>query len=645
MAVVVAMVFFTLAPISCTGEKDTEIPSIETAKSTRPPEPRFDVGLEAQSDSAPDPATFQAPGWQSTRSSHEELLDPRSDGWLTEALTERVYEQLAPLAASIENAHDSADTVKSGVSRIVTTTFSCTALRPESLSTTLEDGEFTVRRSSEGSRNNDLHRGNDGLARAIKSLSSPWKGATEVHVKFKVFRLDLTYSSDTSVLNTQAFYTAWARTSEGRLQQNATWHCRWTLADNRLKDQSSDSALPRLTHIEVHNFEEVVRPVTDGNPLFADCTESVLGQCPSFHRQILRGTNHWLARVEAAHGMEVFALEGMALGDINGDGLDDVYLCQPGGLPNRLYVQQLDGTCLDQSRTAAVDWLDKTVSALFVDLDNDGDQDLISAVPTTLLVMENDGSGRFNLRSELPTQSLHVQSLSAIDYDNDSLLDLYICNAFANRQERRERPEFVYYDANDAARNFLYRNEISDTQWKFRDVTSESGLDDEANHRHSLAAAWEDFDNDADLDLYVANDYGRNCLYRNDAGHFQDVAENAEVVDHGSGMSVSWADYNRDGRMDLYVGNMFSSAGNRVTRQSAFMQEQDPAVRSLYQRFAKGNTLFENTGGGKFREVLDSGAEMGRWAWSSVFVDINNDGWEDLVVANGYITTEDTGDL
>ena len=61
---------------------------------------------------------------------------------------------------------------------------------------------------------------------------------------------------------------------------------------------------------------------------------------------------------------------------------------------------------------------------------------------------------------------------------------------------------------------------------------------------------------------------------------------------------------------------------------------------------AKGNSLFAGTGKGTFLDVSRAAqVEMGRWAWSSVFVDLNNDGWEDLVVANGYITTEDTGDL
>ena len=151
---------------------------------------------------------------------------------------------------------------------------------------------------------------------------------------------------------------------------------------------------------------------------------------------------------------------------------------------------------------------------------------------------------------------------------------------------------------------------------------------------------------DGDLDLYVANDYGRNCLYRNDGGHFSDVAATAGVEDIAAGMSVSWCDYNGDGRPDLYVGNMFSSAGERIAYQRRFQPGADDEVRRQFQRHARGNTLFENTGEGTFRDVsLDRDVTMGRWAWGSPFVDINNDGRPDLLVANGYITGEDTRDL
>jgi hypothetical protein len=111
-------------------------------------------------------------------------------------------------------------------------------------------------------------------------------------------------------------------------------------------------------------------------------------------------------------------------------------------------------------------------------------------------------------------------------------------------------------------------------------------------------------------------------------------------------MSVSWGDYDRDGEPDLYVGNMFSNAGHRITSQPGFGTGGDASLRPIYRRFAKGNSLFRGLGGGRFEETgAPAGVEHGRWAWSSVFADLDHDGWQDLVVANGYISGDGAGDL
>jgi hypothetical protein len=201
-----------------------------------------------------------------------------------------------------------------------------------------------------------------------------------------------------------------------------------------------------------------------------------------------------------------------------------------------------------------------------------------------------------------------------------------------------------YHDANNGGRNILFRN---DRDWRFHNATRQVGLD-QNNRRFSFAAAWDDYDNDGDMDLYVANDYGRNNLYRNDGGRFTDVAGELGVEDISAGMSVSWGDYNRDGWMDIYVGNMWSSAGQRIAYQRHFQPGASAETRSSFQRHARGNTLFANRGPGTpgFSDVSESAAiTLGRWAWTSLFTDLNNDGWEDVVVANGFITQEDTHDL
>ena len=91
---------------------------------------------------------------------------------------------------------------------------------------------------------------------------------------------------------------------------------------------------------------------------------------------------------------------------------------------------------------------------------------------------------------------------------------------------------------------------------------------------------------------------------------------------------------------------MFSSAGNRISYQSRFLEGADSDTREKFQRHARGNTLLTNKQGTGFDDVsVTAGVNVGRWAWGSLFADFNNDGWQDIAVANGFVTQADTGDL
>ncbi|MDG2383905.1 MAG: VCBS repeat-containing protein [Pirellulaceae bacterium] len=590
----------------------------EPARPTQSPRP--DVSMVEQVDEGSGDLTQVTFSHISARKEDDaNLLDPDQDGWESEAFADRAKHRL-----------DDLFTVGKTVSsrQPFFATDQMPALLPL-LSKLYQDDQLQIWRQS-GDSTERLP-----VTENVRAFLEPLLQIGAIRVAIKIIEVD------EERLQTVALFQADAVGSERSCQQTGRLTCDWT---------SVTESEMKLRSIRCDDFEQVQYQLVRGHPtqanratFFADCTQAVIGADAAYTEQLSFGLNHWIQRVERAHGMDDSVRTGLAIGDANGDGLEDLYRCQGPGLPNRLLIQQADGTVQDCSEAAGVDWLDQTSSALFVDLDNDGDQDLAIATSGGLLLMSNDSSGNYKLEQQLGEQPCDTQSLSAADFDQDGDLDLFVC-VYRPSQPNRSG-DFVFHNATRGGMNYLFQNRIEAGKWSFSDVTRECGLGDGGN-RYSLACAWEDFDRDGDQDLYVANDYGRNYLYRNEQGYFTDVTQEFGLADTGFGMSVSWGDVNRDGRMDLYVGNMFSSAGSRVTQQDSFQPHADPAQRSVYRRMAKGNSLFLQNKTGQFVDISQrAGAQMGRWAWSSVFTDFNNDGWEDLIVANGYITAADSTDL
>ena len=551
-------------------------------------------------------------------------IDPIKDGWDSEGFSADATKQLKFLAKKLSTPSKlSPDSI---AKFFAPNTALNLQLRPATLSEVYRDPVFLIQRGDPATAPSQ-----DDPVSAFQSLLATIQSTNILQTGVKLFKVD-TAGND---FTTQVIFHATGQSTEGRKQINAKWLCHWTPVLKR----------PRIKKIALLAYEESTRLANSNAPLLNDCTADLLGHNQAYREQLLRSTDHWRARIPVNLGLDVVANHGLALGDVNGDGLDDLYLCQQGGLPNRLFLQNPDGTLTDYTAQSGTDWLDYCASALIIDLDNDGDRDLVVSQDFKLLLMENDGSGRFELSFGTST---HAQtfSLSATDFDLDGDLDIYACgyNPSADRVRGGTLGEpLPYHDAQNGGRNMLLRN---DGNWQFNDVTEATGLNHN-NNRFSFAAAWEDYDNDGDPDLYVANDYGRNNLYQNTKGRFVDVAAELGVEDMAAGMSATWADFNRDGHLDIYVGNMFSAAGNRITFQRQFKPGASNDMRAQYQRHARGNTLFQASSEGPgFSDVsVEQGVTMGRWAWGSIFVDLNNDGWEDLVVANGFISTEDTGDL
>ena len=375
-------------------------------------------------------------------------------------------------------------------------------------------------------------------------------------------------------------------------------------------------------------------------PCFADVTRAALGSNSSYAGQLLHGVDYWRTILDGACGMDIYGHNGVSVGDIDNDGFDDFYVCQPAGLPNRLYRNRGDGTFEDITESAGVGILDNTACALFIDVDNDGLQDLVVVRASGPLLFLNQGGGKFRLTPDAfqfanPPQGTFTGAAAA-DYDRDGWLDIYFClYAFYQGTDQYRYP-VPYYAAENGPPNFLLRN---NRDGSFRDVTAQTGLN-KNNTRYSFCCGWSDYNRDGWPDLYVVNDFGRKNLYRNNGdGTFSDVAAEAGVEDVGAGMSVGWFDYDNDGLDDVYSADMWTAAGERVSMQAAFRQSSPPAVRELYQRHAMGNSLFRNRGDGRFQDVTAlSGAGLGRWAWSSDAWDFDHDGYPDIYIANGFLS-------
>jgi hypothetical protein len=568
-----------------------------------------------------------APAWHAE---NRERRDAEDDDWRGEALTAKVYPALDAFLEALLTGDEA------GLDAVLAPDFrGAGALRPAALETVYSSGGTTVQRGTPAA----TLVGRDGLAELGAALLAPFvapgDGAepiaeaadVERHLETTTVRV---ISEDEA--ETVALLHLEAHGAGGALQQNLSLRCTWALP-------GGDETV-RLRSIVADSFEEV----RTERPLFVEVTDHAFGAIPRFREDFLRGIPDYRFRTDILMGDHLTGMQGFALGDVNGDGLDDMYVAQPGGLMNRLFLRRRDGTVEDVSLPAGVAFKNATRSALIVDLDNDGDQDLAFTIDNVILLAFNDGTGRFVESVSLRLEGdADVYTLCAADPDGDGDLDLYACRWSHTRSRFNiNDPPLPYHDANNGPPNVYWRQ---DGPRAFTDATAEVGLDVN-NTRFSYAAVWEDLDDDGDVDLYVANDFGRNNLFINDGGRFTDTAEAAGAEDRSSGMGVTSADFDLDGDRDLYVSNMWSSAGQRIVPQYADRGEREGGLVDAHYQFASGNTLLSNNGDGTFDNVTrEAGVSVGGWAWGAKFLDLDNDGYSDLYSPSGYITNADTVDL
>jgi hypothetical protein len=331
---------------------------------------------------------------------------------------------------------------------------------------------------------------------------------------------------------------------------------------------------------------------------------------------------------------------GIAVADYDGDGFPDLYLCD--GVRNALFRNRGDGTFEDATARAGLELPQKhSRSAVFFDADNDGDLDLfVTYDHQPCRFFESLGNGTFRL---LENTGLELRgmpaSVAVADYDQDGLLDLFVVmygdyyTAFPDLKSK------------NGAADFLLRNRGG---LKFKDVTSWARVGDRG---WGLAAAWADYDDDGDPDLFVCNDFGTNALYRNDGGRFVDVTSSSGVDVATFGMSSAFADYDHDGDLDLYISGMYSNAGQWIFRRKEMLPVPwwlgflRTWVLGMLETMTGGNRLLRNDGGRFVETAVKAGVDYGQFAWGSPWLDFDNDGWADLYCTNGYWSGPDEADL
>ena len=340
--------------------------------------------------------------------------------------------------------------------------------------------------------------------------------------------------------------------------------------------------------------------------------------------------------------------------DIDNDGWDDLYVVRQ--WQNDLLLRNLgNGTFAEVASQFNLDQPSYDRTALFADFDNDGDQDLfLGGTLHRSQYFENE-NGKFIDRSAVKFPSIDlpflVSSLSATDFNSDGLVDIYVSTygfpprggaigqwtrEFLGVTERRHvlalfhGPEYDRYLNSVGPPNILLVNrgdhfEISELSPQL------------AGNANTLQSTWADYDNDGDPDLYIANDFASDNLFRNDGGiGFTEVTHDVgDETMTGFGMGAAWGDYDLDGRQDLYVSNMFSKAGIRIV-------EYFGQLDSRFRRFADGNRLYHNDNE-RFRLVSANAGpglkvHKAGWSWGGQFIDIDNDGYLDIYVTSGYIT-------
>lgn len=487
----------------------------------------------------------------------------------------------------------------------------------------------------QASKDSPRFEGEDGFDKFVTSVFAQWSASKDFRIDINPYSTRVLPESEQGSIESKMVVEIFGNTGDQQgLQATSLWTTRWV--DNDIKDNL------RLSAANVKAVELVTLKAPKGQ-MFEDCTESILSRTSLMEDQLTYGLDQWARKIP---GLDIVGHQGLAIGDVNQDGLDDLYICQPHGLPNLLLIQNPDGTVESIGPQSEVDILDDSRAALMVDIDNDGDQDIVVTTEQSLVLMSNKGKGEFQLEHELAIgHSGH--SVTAADYDQDGDLDLYICkyDSVKNYRDLITIPD-AFENADSGGRNILLRN---DEGWNFVDVTSQVGFRVAENSRYSRSAVWVDYDLDGDQDLYVANEWSSDQLFENDKGWFSDVAKSLNMLQPAQHRSVCTGEFNHDGKPDFFVATdapLMAYQALTDNKSVKDLSEQKQAIVGESQIwFSQKQKDEEGPIEGFESFFLRAPIFAAQTAYSSVAADINNDGLDDVIVTNGHLTRNSSEDL
>jgi hypothetical protein len=320
----------------------------------------------------------------------------------------------------------------------------------------------------------------------------------------------------------------------------------------------------------------------------------------------------------------------VSIADFDGDGWPDLYFTNSKfGEPNALYRNKGDGTFEDVAASAGLADLNRpgegvSMGAVWGDFDNDGHEDVLVYRYGYLALFKNLDGHHFKDVTVDAGLRRWMNSNGAIwvDYDRDGLLDLYVTAYFRSDIDlwhlsttRIMHNSFEF--ATNGGKNLMFHNLGNG---KFEDVTDKLGV---GSTRWTLAAASADFNEDGWPDIYLANDYGPEELYLNDRGQRFILKTPGLEAESKSGMAVALGDVYNRGHLDAFITDI-SERGYLFQNNNLRLNEMTDPKRPRFHNMADGF-------------VADAG-----WAWGAQFGDLNNDGNNELFVANGFISADST---